>query len=114
MYKKLYGLSIFAVTFALVLGFGAINQTLAASGSYNHDYGQADLIGVDEATNGVNTVLDRDTGPAPMVERTMSDNYNLDYGRTNLFAMDEARNSAGGLSDRDVNDNFQFPKHGER
>lgn len=102
MNSKLY--SIFAVAFAFVLGFGAINQAMAASGSYNHDYGRAVLIGVDEAANSIGVIADRDVNENATLQLVKSDSYNRDYGQSDLFAVDEAHNSAGSLSDRDTSD----------
>ena len=52
MNTKLFGLSIFAVVFALVFGFAAPSVTIAASGHYNEVFaGTPNLFGVDEARN---------------------------------------------------------------
>jgi len=51
--KLFFGLSVFAVAFALVFGFGSINSASAiTSDSYNQQFvGEANLWGVDEAHN---------------------------------------------------------------
>jgi hypothetical protein len=50
-----FSLSVIAVAFALVLGFGALNAAKAVPGesgsNYNFPAGQANLFGVDEAHN---------------------------------------------------------------
>lgn len=62
--NKVFNLTIFAVAFALVFGFGAFNGAMAAkSDNFNYDYpGQANLIGVDEADNSLGNHRDRDRG----------------------------------------------------
>lgn len=61
MNKKLYfGLSIFAVAFAFVIGFGAINDAKAMGDSYNVNYGQTNLFAVDEAHNAAGVLSNRD------------------------------------------------------
>ncbi|MEN6438884.1 MAG: hypothetical protein ABFD97_09895 [Syntrophobacter sp.] len=60
--KLIFSVSIFAVAFALVFGFGSINNVNASPENYNAEYvGEANLIGVDEAHNSLAS-RDKDSG----------------------------------------------------
>ncbi len=67
MNAKIIRLSVFAIALAVLFGLGAVNNTFAAhSDSFNvSPADQANLIGVDEANNGVGAASDRDSGPSP-------------------------------------------------
>ncbi|MHC1726159.1 MAG: hypothetical protein AB9866_09165 [Syntrophobacteraceae bacterium] len=61
--NRIFNLTILAVAFALVIGFGAFSTTMAASDNFNWDYpGQVNLIGIDEANNSLAGHADRDRG----------------------------------------------------
>lgn len=50
--KLIFSVAIFAVAFAMVFGFGSMNNVNASPENYNLEYtGEANLIGVDEAHN---------------------------------------------------------------
>ena len=67
MNKKLFSLSVFAIALAAVFVFTAPGGAIAASDNYNNAYlGSANLIGVDEADNGI-AAIDRDRDIAPPV-----------------------------------------------
>jgi len=67
--KFFFGLSLFAVAFALVFGFGSINSASAiTSDSYNQQFvGEANLWGVDEAYNTAG-IRDMDRAPGAVFE----------------------------------------------
>lgn len=57
--KFFYSLSIVAVAFALVLGFGTLNAARAVPGENGYPVGTATLFGPDKAANSI-LVVDRD------------------------------------------------------
>ncbi len=67
MNAKIFTPFVVAVALAVVFGFGAINNTNAAStDSYNvSPPDQANMIGVDEAGNRLGANADRDKSPSP-------------------------------------------------
>ncbi len=79
MNRKPYSiLTVVAVAFALVLGFGTLNAAKAVPGTagdaYNLPPGNVNLIGLDAADNSVR-VIDRDVAPAP--RGFFTDSYGL-------------------------------------
>ena len=60
--KLLFSLTIFTFAFAVVFGFGTLNNAAAvASGEHNYEYpGQVNLIGIDEAFTSVGPGRDFD------------------------------------------------------
>ena len=70
MNKRLFSrLSIFAVAFALILGFGAVNYSNANDLIAESYPGQVNLFGDDLAQNRVGTLdADRDATPRPIFE----------------------------------------------